>query len=64
MEEIENSVVFIIKDDGMGFNIEEIEISNGIVNMKKRAHTLHAELQIISSPNEGTSVKLTMPAKM
>ncbi len=46
-----------IKDDGKGFNPENTK-GNGLVNMKKRAEEINGTLDIESSPENGTSIKL------
>ena len=51
-----------IKDDGTGTELsgktEKSKGGNGLLNIKKRAQELNAELNIISSPNEGMSVEI------
>jgi signal transduction histidine kinase len=53
-----NSVEFVLKDDGSGFDIESVEKGHGLENMKKRAESIGAELSIASSPGEGTKLQL------
>ena len=52
---------FEIKDDGIGFNINEIDLGNGLNNMKKRAKDLKGTIQMKSENNRGTSVKISIP---
>lgn len=48
-----------IKDDGKGFQPEKFaEDSYGITNMTSRAAELHIEVDIYSSPGEGTTIVL------
>ncbi|MEP2935914.1 MAG: sensor histidine kinase [Gilvibacter sp.] len=54
-------IVFNIDDNGNGFDQDEIAMGNGLNNMKKRAIDLNGDLQVISSPENGTSVRLQMP---
>ena len=49
-----------INDNGVGFNIDAIELGNGMNNMKKRANEIGGTLQI-KSANKGTSVLLMVP---
>jgi signal transduction histidine kinase len=56
-----------VKDDGQGFDVEEIERSYeqrsslGLVNMRERARLIHGQLTIESKPMEGTTVTLAAP---
>lgn len=52
----ENSIQFLIADDGKGFLENETEAGNGLLNMRKRALELNSELQLVSEPNKGTSI--------
>lgn len=47
-----------ITDNGSGFNLEQIEFGNGLNNMKKRAHELDAEFEIITALNTGTIIRV------
>ena len=51
----------IIKDDGVGFDIEKI-LSNGIglTNMKNRAAIIGAEFSLESFENKGTSIEIKL----
>lgn len=59
-----NNIVILIKDNGKGFNVEEL-IKNdyrahiGLFNTKHRIH----EMFIISEENRGTAVKIIIPKK-
>ncbi|HET8884810.1 MAG TPA: ATP-binding protein [Salinimicrobium sp.] len=60
----ENSEFLIeIIDNGKGFDIGKIEHGNGFSNMKKRAAEIGGEAEIISEPEKGTSVRLSVPKK-
>lgn len=48
----------IITDNGIGFDLNNIEFGNGINNMKKRAHELEAEFEITSKLNNGTTIRV------
>lgn len=48
----------IIRDDGVGFDVEQAQQGNGLLNMKVRAHQLGAHYTIKSVPGNGTTVKL------
>src|SRR5690606_38334256 len=49
-----NKMIFSIKDNGIGFSESEIELGNGLNNMKKRALELNADFKIISEKDKGT----------
>ncbi|HRE79141.1 MAG TPA: tetratricopeptide repeat protein [Flavobacterium sp.] len=51
-----NKMIFSINDNGIGFSESEIELGNGLNNMKKRALELNADLKIISEKDKGTSI--------
>ncbi|MEJ5261858.1 MAG: histidine kinase, partial [Ignavibacterium sp.] len=46
---------FIITDNGKGFNLNENNFGNGIINMKKRCSDIGGEL-LIESDNSGTKI--------
>ncbi len=54
-------LVMLIKDEGRGFNPNEVKKGNGLDNMMNRARELGAELKIQSAVNEGTTVNLVVP---
>lgn len=53
-------LLMIIKDNGIGFNEEDVD-GNGLGNMHKRAQALKGRLQINSDPGHGTRVSLSIP---
>ncbi|CAM4129998.1 sensor histidine kinase [Lederbergia lenta] len=58
----EDNVHVIIKDDGIGFNIEDRKSNSfGIMGMKERVVILEGEINIDSSPGFGTSVVIKIP---
>ena len=58
----EDNVIYVeVKDDGVGFNIDDIDFKNdkhfGINNIKHRLTSMcHADISIESNPNKGTKV--------
>jgi signal transduction histidine kinase len=54
------SITLCIRDDGKGFNIELVELSRGLSEMRRRANTINARLTMKSEINTGTTVRLTM----
>ena len=52
-----DSVIIILKDDGIGFNVSLATKGHGLSNMKKRSERMQTDLKIVSEGN-GTSVQL------
>ncbi len=63
-----NSLVIVVKDDGIGFDHdpEEFKLSNmgyGLFSIQERISNLGGTMTIVSKPNFGTEIKLTIPTK-
>ncbi len=56
----QNQYEIIIADNGKGFNPKEVDLGNGLNNMKKRATEIGGKLQIESSP-KGSFITLKLP---
>ncbi|MGB8376105.1 MAG: ATP-binding protein, partial [Salegentibacter sp.] len=52
------------KDNGNGFDVEKVEKSSGLFNMKKRAEIINSSFRLDSSSNGGTSLYLSYPTKI
>ena len=54
-----------VKDDGIGFNSNEIELRDGIGlrNIETRVRALKGKLEVISKVGEGTITQITIPQK-
>ena len=50
-----------IKDDGIGFDPDQKAKGSGMINMKNRAHLIHAELTFDSKLQQGTTIHLKYP---
>jgi len=57
-------VIFSLIDNGHGFLIEEVTLGEGLKNMKERAKSIDANLEIISSPEKGTQLILGIPVSL
>ena len=63
----ERELLTTIRDDGQGFNLEEVEISYatrgsiGLLNLYERAEMLGGRISIESALGQGTTVSLTVP---
>ena len=55
-------LLMIIKDNGVGFDIEQAD-GNGLGNMYKRAASLKGRIQIQSKLKEGTQITLNIPVQ-
>jgi len=58
LQQESNKMIFSISDNGIGFSEGEIELGNGLNNMKKRALELKAELKIEAEKGKGTMVSI------
>jgi len=58
----ENKLTLSVIDDGVGFNIDEFNGNRkfGLQGMRERAAFIKGELDIISRPQDGTIIKLTV----
>jgi two-component system, NarL family, nitrate/nitrite sensor histidine kinase NarX len=61
-----DDLIVEIQDDGQGFSSEDVpHISQyGLRGMRERAEMIGADFQIISSPEQGTTVRLRLPYHM
>ena len=63
----ERELFTTVRDDGQGFNLEEVEISYatrgsiGLLNLYERAEMLGGRISIESALGQGTTVSLTVP---
>ncbi len=65
--EIKDKVVLInIKDNGNGFNLDDLSIQSrglGLKNIQERARELKSTLQITTQPGQGVSISFTVKQK-
>jgi signal transduction histidine kinase len=54
----DNHLVLEIKDDGIGFDLNATKQGIGLQNIQERAKTINANLEIISKPNKGTTIRM------
>ena len=55
-------ISLVIEDDGIGFNMNSVHSTGGLVNMEKRAALMKGRFEIKSTPGEGTKIELLVPA--
>ncbi|MBI4283742.1 MAG: sensor histidine kinase [Chloroflexi bacterium] len=62
-----NSVEMLVKDNGRGFTLTDLEKSppgyHGLNIIRERAEGLGGSLNIASAPGEGTALKVSLPAE-
>jgi signal transduction histidine kinase len=58
----EGKLTLIIRDDGIGFEMEEIDKTKhlGLVGVRERAQLIGGKLNITSKPKAGTTIQLTI----
>ncbi|MBS1600649.1 MAG: hypothetical protein JST75_20670 [Bacteroidetes bacterium] len=57
----QKNLVMVIRDNGKGFNMNNIIPGNGINNMQERASRIKAGIEITSSIGQGTGIRVTLP---
>jgi signal transduction histidine kinase len=55
-----NSILFSVTDNGIGFNETDVVLGNGLNNMKKRAHDIGARFSINTKEKIGTEILLSL----
>ena len=56
--EEKGKLCLLIEDDGIGFDMNKVNLGNGLENMKNRAHSIDADFILDSAPNKGTKIIL------
>lgn len=54
------NIFFHLNDYGVGFNVENIKLGNGLTNIQKRAHRLKGDLAIVSDEGKGCQIQITL----
>ncbi len=54
----DDHLVLEIKDDGVGFDFKATKQGIGLHNIQERAKTIGTNIEIISEPNKGTTIRL------
>jgi PAS domain S-box-containing protein len=55
------NLVLVVADDGKGFRESDLSDSLGLLGMKERAQVCGGDLEIVSTPGNGTTVTLRVP---
>lgn len=63
LTECPNEMILEVRDDGLGFFTQDIAgpSQHGLKGMRERAELIGARLQVISKPQQGTTVRVTLP---
>jgi PAS domain S-box-containing protein len=64
LELSDRSIRLLIKDSGIGFDTEALRSGKGglgIVSIGERVRLLKGKIQLVSAPNKGTKVEVTLP---
>lgn len=64
VEASEEQVAITVADDGAGFDEQTVEPTRGhygLIGMKERAARIRGDLRIVSRPDQGTRVVITLP---
>ena len=59
-EEVSNEIILLIKDDGIGFNLDRAKKGVGLNSLTERVKKIGGQLNIISNKN-GTEIIITKP---
>ncbi len=67
METTGQAVEMLVKDNGQGFNLADLEKSppgyHGLNIIKERAEGLGGSVDISTAPGEGTELRISLPAE-
>lgn len=55
-----SQLVITLKDNGIGFNSENVTGGNGLINMKARADMIGAAIDLVAKPKQGTTLILEL----
>jgi signal transduction histidine kinase len=55
------AILISVTDNGKGFNVKNVELGNGIANMKKRIAEVGGTLEINSESGIGTTIAIILP---
>lgn len=61
--EADGDLILEVRDDGKGFDVEDVPKASrhGLQGMRERAELIGADFQVISLPQQGTTVRLRLP---
>jgi signal transduction histidine kinase len=56
----EKQLTFVIKDDGKGFDLQKVEMGNGLSNIENRVSAINGKVFIQSEINQGTQIRIQL----
>ncbi|MBJ7879962.1 histidine kinase [Gelidibacter salicanalis] len=56
-----NQLLIEAKDNGLGFLMDEIKVSSGLLNMKSRAELVESIFKMTSQPDQGSQLSIIYP---
>jgi signal transduction histidine kinase len=60
LSENEKNILVSVQDNGVGFNINDIEMGNGLNNMQARISEIEGQFNLNSTPNKGTQIQFSI----
>ena len=57
-------VAFEIRDDGVGFDVDDVARGDGLTNLHDRVAAVGGEVNVVSVPGAGTTVSGDVPTRM
>jgi two-component system, sensor histidine kinase and response regulator len=61
IEHHKSELTLLIEDDGIGFDLENTKLGNGMKNIQDRIHSIDGTIIIITSPEQGTKIDIGIP---
>ena len=60
---LENELLLLIKDDGVGMNLASVDQSQhfGLLGIRERVQGFHGSFSLLSEPNRGTAIHINIP---
>lgn len=55
------AIILVIKDDGVGFDLNAYSAGMGLHNIEKRVEEMKGVSEIISKPGQGTTIMIRVP---
>ena len=62
IKSIGNQIKVVIKDNGKGFDMDNLGDGNGLLNMRVRSAELGSKLMLESNPGKGTVLSFSLPS--
>ncbi len=60
---VQKRLLLTVADNGIGFEVGEVDSGNGLSNMQKRAEALRGRASVQSAPGNGTNVTVNIPVR-